>query len=74
MAEKILRFSINIIEAFNDIRNNRSFAHDNRLLNYHESILIFNNISSSIKFIDVIEQHMINKSEKSNTEWDEFKL
>lgn len=74
MAEKILRFSINIIEAFNDIRNNRSFAHDNRLLNYHESILIFNNISSSIKFIDVIEQHMINKNEKSHTEWDEFKL
>lgn len=44
MSEKILKYSINIMESFNDIRNNRSFAHDNSVLNYHESILIFNNI------------------------------
>lgn len=44
MSEKILKYSINIIEAFNDIRNNKSFAHDNPVLNYHESVLIFNNI------------------------------
>ncbi len=55
MAEKILKYSINIIEAFNDIRNNKSFAHDNPVLNYQESVLIFNNVSNSIKFIESIE-------------------
>lgn len=43
MAERILRFSIHVLEAFNDIRNNKSFAHDNPVLNYSESVLIFNN-------------------------------
>lgn len=56
MTEKILKYSIQIIEAFNDIRNNKSFAHDNPLLNYQESILIFNNISNTIKFIESIER------------------
>lgn len=55
MAEKILRYSINVIEAFNDVRNNKSFAHDNPILNYHESILIFGNISNTIKFIETVE-------------------
>ena len=60
MSDKILRYSINVIEAFNDIRNNRSLAHDNPILNYEESILIFNNLSNSIKFIQSIE----NKNKK----------
>lgn len=73
MAEKILKFSIQIIEAFNDVRNNKSFAHDNKLLNYHESVLIFNNISSSIKFIDTIEEHIFN-TRQSKLAWDEFEF
>jgi len=55
MTERILKSSISILEAFNDVRNNQSFAHDNPILNYDESILIFNNVSSSIKFIEAIE-------------------
>jgi hypothetical protein len=55
MAERILKYSIHVLEAFNDIRNNKSFAHDNPVLNYHESILIFNSVSNSIKFIQTIE-------------------
>lgn len=55
MSEKILKYSINIFDAFNDIRNNRSLAHPSNLLNYEESILIFNNISNAIKFIESIE-------------------
>lgn len=74
MAEKILRFSIQIMDAFNDVRNNRSFAHDNPVLNYHESVLIFNNISSSIKFIDTIEQHLVVQKQEANLEWEEFKV
>jgi len=56
MTEKILKYSINVIEAFNDIRNNKSLAHDNPVLNYDESVLIFNNVTNSIKFIQNIEQ------------------
>lgn len=74
MAEKILRYSIQIMDAFNDVRNNRSFAHDNPILNYHESVLIFNNISSSIKFIDTIEQHLVVQQQEANLEWEEFKV
>ncbi|WP_162051349.1 abortive infection family protein [Pontibacter pamirensis] len=72
MAEKILKFSIQIMDAFNDVRNNRSFAHDNPILNYHESVLIFNNISSSIKFIDSIEEHLVVQQQEIKLEWKEF--
>lgn len=60
MTEKILKYSISIMDAFNDVRNNKSFAHDNKILNYEESILIFNNITSTLKFIDVIENKIKN--------------
>ena len=55
MTERILKSSIGTMEAFNDIRNNRSLAHDNRLLNYEESLLIFNHICSAIRFIRALE-------------------
>ena len=29
MTERILKSSIPVLEAFNDVRNNQSFAHDN---------------------------------------------
>ena len=43
------------MEAFNKIRNDRSFAHDNEVLNYHESLLIFGHVTSSVRFIEAIE-------------------
>jgi hypothetical protein len=58
MTLKILKYSINVIEAFNDVRNNKSLAHDNPILNYAESLLIFNNITNTIKFIEKIEEQI----------------
>lgn len=55
MTERILKSSISILEAFNDVRSNRSFAHDNRVLSYDESVLILNNITSLVRFIRAIE-------------------
>jgi hypothetical protein len=55
ITERILKSSISILESFNDVRNNQSFAHDNPTLNYRESILIFNNVTSAIKFLKSIE-------------------
>lgn len=55
MTERILKSSISVLEAFNDVRNNRSFAHDNPALNYDESLLIFNNVTSTLGFVRAIE-------------------
>jgi len=56
MAEKILKYSINLLDSFNDVRNNKTFAHDNTILGYDEALLIFNNIATSVRFIKAIEQ------------------
>ncbi len=55
MTELIMKSSISILDAYNRVRNNQSLAHDNRLLNYNESLLIYNQITSIIKFIQKIE-------------------
>jgi hypothetical protein len=68
MTERILKYSIHVIEAFNDIRNNRSFAHDNQILNYSESVLIFNNVTNSIKFIETIEKTIEQENKEDEVE------
>lgn len=56
MTETILKTSISVLEAFNDVRNNRSLAHDNAILNESESLLIFNHVTSTIRFVWALEQ------------------
>lgn len=74
MTERILKSSISILDAFNGVRNNQSFAHDNPILNYSESILIFNNISGVIRFIESIEEEKPEKVNENQDEsgWDEI--
>jgi len=74
MTEKILKHSTKILEDFNYVRNHQSLAHDNPILNYHESVLIFNNVSSAIKFIEAIEaeQSEVDEQEEVQAEWDEI--
>ena len=55
MTERILRSSISVLEAFNDVRNEQSLAHDNQLLTYDESLLIFNHVAASIRFLRSLE-------------------
>ena len=55
MTETILKSSISVLEAFNRVRNDQSMAHDNPVLNYNESLLILNHVTSSIRFIMSIE-------------------
>jgi hypothetical protein len=63
MTIRILKFSISILDSFNHVRNNKSFAHDNdSIINHAESILIFNNINTLIKFIQGIEEHIDNEN------------
>ncbi|WP_345256515.1 abortive infection family protein [Flaviaesturariibacter amylovorans] len=62
MSEKILKTSISVLEEFNHVRNHHSFAHDNSLLNYDESRLIFKSISSLVEFIKALESRVDNKA------------
>lgn len=58
MTERILKSSISTLEAFSRVRNNQSFAHDNKILNYDESLLIFNHVASAIKFIEAVDRRI----------------
>lgn len=65
MAERILRSSISTLESFNDVRNNRSLAHDNPILGYEEALLIFNHVTSSIRFLESVEAKLKQKAAAS---------
>ena len=56
MTERILKSSISVMEAFNKVRNEQSYAHDNTILNYNESLLIFGHVTNSLRFIETIEK------------------
>jgi hypothetical protein len=58
MAVRILKSSISVLEAFNDVRNNRSLAHDNAILEYDEALLIFKNMASCIRFLQSVEEKL----------------
>lgn len=58
MTKKILKFSISIFDSFNFVRNNKSFAHDNEILNYEESMLIYRSMTSILSFIGSIEDKL----------------
>ena len=72
MAERILKSSISIMEAFNRVRNQQSFAHDNKVLNYDESLLIFAHVTSSIRFIQTIEMSSIRASADGDDQFGEI--
>jgi hypothetical protein len=54
MAERILKSTISTLESFNTVRNDQSLAHDNEILTYDEALLIFNHVSSAIRFLGAI--------------------
>jgi hypothetical protein len=66
MTMHILRSSIAVLDAFNKVRNEKSFAHHNQLLNYDESLLIVNNVCSTIRFIESLEKKIDNEKETAN--------
>jgi len=74
MTERILKSSISIMESFNKVRNEQSFAHDNPILNYNESVLIFNNVASSIKFIQSMEGNEAKSEQDDNDAWDDIQF
>lgn len=55
IARRIIKSAISVFEQFNDIRNNRSFAHDNDLIDPAEARFIFDAISAFLRFVKSIE-------------------
>lgn len=73
MTERILKSSISVMEAFNKVRNEQSYAHDNQVLSYNESLLIFGHVTSSIRFIAALESKATVTTEKElNEEYDDI--
>ncbi|WP_237358480.1 abortive infection family protein [Rhizobium etli] len=53
MLERIIKSSISVFEAMNDIRNNKSLAHDNpELIDHDEARFIFDSITAILRSVD----------------------
>lgn len=50
-----LKASISLFDKYNDVRNNESFAHDNKILDTIEAEFAIKSMSNVITFIDKIE-------------------
>src|SRR3546814_12846428 len=48
ISRRVIKSSISVFDQFNDVRNNRSFAHDNDLIDQAEASFIFDAISAQI--------------------------
>lgn len=55
MALLFIRYSIAVFEKFNEIRNDRSLAHDNDLLDLKEAKFIFDAVGAVLRFIKSID-------------------
>lgn len=75
MTKAILKYSISLLDKYNYVRNNKSLAHDNKLLNHKESLYIFDTLARLKGFIDSIEDDikLKHKQEEINSQsanWD----
>lgn len=56
MSERIIKSSISTFEAMNDIRNNKSFAHDNEVLvPMDEAKFIYDSVTALLRFIKTMD-------------------
>jgi hypothetical protein len=59
MTASILKSMHGPLEAFNQVRNDHSLAHDNvALLNHNEALFIFSHVTNSLKFLRELEQRI----------------
>jgi abortive infection Abi-like protein len=78
MTERILKSGISTLDAFNKVRNEQSLAHDNRILNYDEALLIYSHVASAIRFIEALERKIAaskpKQSPPSGWNWQQSKF
>jgi hypothetical protein len=66
MTERILKTFISLLESFNFVRNQRSLAHDNPVLNYQESELIASGVLLALKYLRSIEEEEAETEDEEN--------
>jgi len=71
MTDRILKSSISALEAFNAVRNDQSLAHDNPILNYDESLLIFSHVANSVRFLKTLDARIKTKQLVPQSEHDD---
>ncbi|WP_462315102.1 abortive infection family protein [Methanobrevibacter sp.] len=54
MSETIFRQLPSLLSIFNNVRNNKTYAHDNEILSYNESMLIYKQVVNILEFISAI--------------------
>lgn len=52
ISAQILRNSTGVLQAYNDVRNNASFAHDNEIVDADEARLIVDTVLSVLRFVE----------------------
>lgn len=65
MSTVILRETGKVLDAFNDVRNNHSYAHDNDLLGSAESLFILNNVAATVRFLNELEAGISNQQSEA---------
>lgn len=55
-SKRIIKSSISVFEQFNDVRNNLSLAHDNKLLGQAEARFIFDSVVGILRFAKTLER------------------
>lgn len=71
MSEKILKYALGTMDAFNHVRNNQSLAHPNEMLNSDEALLVFNHVVAVVNFIEAIERRIDRPQPVQSATWDE---
>src|SRR5258708_6565101 len=56
MTLRILKSSILVLDALNDVRNNQSLVRDNDILSCEEALLILNHLEALIRFLKSLEE------------------
>lgn len=65
MSTVILRETGKVLDAFNDVRNNHSYAHDNDLLSSAESLFILNNVAATVRFLNELEAGIVEQTSET---------
>lgn len=55
MSDKIMKGSVEAFEAFNKVRNDASFAHDNEILSPAEAHFVFDGVVNLLRFVKALE-------------------
>ena len=58
LSATILKYTGAIFSEFNHVRNNKTYAHDNNILNENESLLIYNHLKNTLTFIKNLEKEL----------------